>query len=342
MRKIVAIPAHIVNSGDADHWFNIVNGSTNRIGTIFRSSNNMQVYNIRKSQIKNILGESADNLIDLLTSANINANAYYKSSGSANLSMNAMAGYNHLAKPSTYYANEKWTALTLYAQADGENYKVVLPLQLRRGEIIPAYSGNVTSWSTIKVVVKLYDDEEIPNLLETVTTSNVNVSQMRNSTIVNVNIPILNADDTFKLLVESFYTHGSENIIEDTWSQFVLTVKAIAAYNLIAPLILVPNYGYSTYGVNIANDGGAAYIGQIHIKFNFWWDGTNVSFYGTSDGVSIYPEGTELVFVEWGAGVVPAPGPTGWNNEKEYSITLYEGDSVYGDVIETQVWNSGL
>lgn len=346
--KTIVIPSHIINSGDDSHWFNILNGYGNRIGSLAKSGNNINVSNIRLSQLMDVLGESGS-LADVLTSDNINQNSYYKTNKTGVHSMGEMAGYNHLAKPSTYFVTKWESGLELNIAPDGVDWMVTVPVELRRGEIIPSYSDNVLSWSGIKVIVKLWEDVEIdPTLYETIIMTGINVSTMRNSTTVNVEIPVTNDNETYKLEIRAYYTYGGSDIeIEDgvLWVHLTTVERVPFSLAVQTPILAFSSPG-SSYVFNCLNDiaesGNAEpYIENFRVVCTGYFGvdpETADTFYGYSPVVSIYAQETEEVTATFDPEI-----RSDLDTALEYSITIYydSGGDTWVQLYQF-IWNTGV
>lgn len=343
--KTVPIPQHIIDSSDDLSYFNLVNYVTYRIGDITRSGNNMLISNIRLTRLRTVLEETSYNLSTILTSDNINLNSYYRSSKTAPHGMGEMAGYNHLAKPSTYFA-AKFTTKTLNIEEDGANWKVTCPTELRRGERPPAYGGYVASWYGIKIVAKLYaKPSSAPpleeDLLQTVTVTGVNVARMFSSTINNLSIPVDNVSDDYWLRISAYYTYLTSDLsIGDSIYATLTTIQRypfdiISVGTILAPLLS------DQYTFQVKNDipdygNSERYIGQFRVKFTYYYgtDSTELSnLYGLSGySETVDPAETKYIAVTFSAAI------EAWDTSRGYSITLYYRDGSTWVQFGSRTW----
>lgn len=342
--KIVPIPAHIVSSGDDTGYYNIVNDVNNRIGDISRSGNNMLISNIRLSRIRTVIGGSSYNLGSLLSSSTINTNSFYRTNKASPHGVSEMAGYNHLAKPSTYFASNPNT-LSSDILEDGSNFKITISTQLRRGERIPAYGGYVASWNNIKIVLRVYEKSGLIQgaLLQTRTVTGVNVTRMFSSAINSIDVPMPNTTTEYWLDIKAYYTYNTtDREIEDS-IRAVLTTTRIYDYSLISSGTLVrPFEQAQTYSFDVKNNApetsnSKSYIGQFRVKFTYYFssDATSLSnsYALSSYDVSVSPQQTKSVTCTFD------PQVTDVDELRAMSITVYYLKNSSWVELDSKTWS---
>lgn len=334
MGKLVTIPSHIIASGEGSQWYNILNGEGNRIGTLSAlESNQFDVINIWADQLP--------------AREDINTHSYFRTSKTGAFSFGEMAGYNHLAKPATYFA-ERWTELSLNIAEDGEDYKVTLPVQLRRGEKLPNYNNNASSWGSVKLVVELWNNAFL-ELIESVESPGINVTKMFQSEVVNVGIPVPNLDETYKVVVKAYYTVTADTLIEDTSMNITLTAVALQPYALEVqtPILAFgsPSSTFTFYCKNTASNTGnaQAYTAAFRVICKGWFGvdpETADSIYGLSEIIGIYPQDTEEVTATFSSPSIPS----GLNTAVEYSVTIFYDSTGFQNWVQLyqRIWNEGL
>jgi len=274
MAKTLAIPSHIVTSGDADHYYNLVLSTA--IGDISRSSNNIVVSNNTLNDIKAALGLSANDIQTLSRSSAINLSSYYRPNKAAPDTFDEFVGYNHYAKPATYIAAKYTETQDLNITSDG---KINFSVTMRRGERLPMESS-AGYWSGMKVKFELLNNSTLA-VLQTVEVADVDVDTMRNSTTVSCQfIGISNATTLYKVKVSSYYmlNEVDTQLIEDgTYTENINAIRYTAA-NLIAVrhLNLWPNTGVNVqFSFNhFKNSTGttinaASWSGNVTLRYSY-------------------------------------------------------------------------
>lgn len=311
MAKIVSIPSHIISSSDDTYYFNLVNNAPTKVGTVTRNGNNMEVVNISLNQLKTLLGGTTFSLSDICRLASVNQYSYYKPNGVSPYRMGDFAGYNHLAKPSTYFA-ERVSTVSVLVDSSGGIYTInlspLLSVILRRGELPPSYAGGgEISWDDIDIHFELRangagDGGTIidENIVEGVSVPTMQSSgsgdQYPGSFIVS------NGDAIYKLNIRPYYMYNGPQAIED--SPVIVTITAAGFYVVdiawYPTLITEPAVSAISYSLlvwnNIPNNGNSeTYAGKFRCVYTYNTDEfTEQTRTGeTSGDITLSPGGTQ-------------------------------------------------
>lgn len=108
---------------------------------------------ITTTQVRNVLGETTNNVSALCNSSKINPWALFKPIYGNGYSIGDFAGYNHNAKPPTYFFNP----LTYYSSVKNAAGVGVIGFSLTKGERPPRLDNPSNDWSRLKVKITYGD-----------------------------------------------------------------------------------------------------------------------------------------------------------------------------------------
>jgi hypothetical protein len=309
MAKTVSIPSHIVTSGDDIYFYNLVYNTS--LGSFARVDNNIVVSDITISEVKSILDVSTYALSGLCTTPSKNPYSYFKPNGSAPYSLGDYAGYNLYAKAPTYFASRPSTA-EIDIVPVGANYKIETNTLLRRGEMLPIYSGDANGWTDLKVDFVLYETSGafLGPLCTSTHITGVDVIQMRNSTQVDSSILLVpNETKKYRLFTYASYTNGlggNPQHIEDTYLTTDISAYGIIPWSLqykfTSWAVMEPLNGATQYSIKVWNDAtGPRNVETFegYFRTTYWYyespDGYPTKSYsnGAAAGATLFPNASE-------------------------------------------------
>lgn len=204
----------------------IYNPTNSDIGIVSNYDANTRTFdisNITTTNIRNVLGEITNNVGLLCESPNVNQWALFRPIGTSPYNMGDFGGYNHQAKPPTYFNNPYTTLNSVWGQTGGV-YSVQLHFNLRRGERWPL-NLDYESWGRVKVKVTFkptgYPEVVFWSAME-------DVQNLSIGTTHQVNIEYSNITISGVIFVEAWYCNEAENpiqLIEGTHNDFTFTIS---------------------------------------------------------------------------------------------------------------------
>lgn len=135
----------------AESPYDVVNNDIGTVVAIDEVNRTFDVAGIGLYEIRDVLGESTDGLIELCTSNKINPWALFRPDGSAPYEIFDFAGYNHEAYPTTHFNTKTSTA---WNATKASNLVIAKGFDIVKGEKPPTGSR---SWSYVRVKVVLTD-----------------------------------------------------------------------------------------------------------------------------------------------------------------------------------------
>jgi hypothetical protein len=205
--------------------YDIVNNDVGDITNYNDVNKIFDVSNITTSNVRNVLGESNNNVGQLCQSANINEYALFRpESSSPPYNLGDFGGYNHEAKAPAYFNNPYSALETTWGNQGGGVYGIQLNWNLRRGERWP-FGLDYESWGRVKIKLTMnpagYPSVEFWSEMDDVQNLNIGATHVIDITYSNISI-------SGTMSVEAWYCNEAGapiQLIEDVHPDFNFTIN---------------------------------------------------------------------------------------------------------------------